>query len=219
MVKKTAIDIEELALLIEDSLSACAGSSVKCPTIHLRPDPLARENWFIELDDVDILMSQAIQPLQQRFNVKHPAGFTGVLHSSSVRFAEASRSNAGRVRDGMPTAVSHPVHGTEKPALGDTKKLFDECVRTASQARGAVQRWTEVNRSFRDAHKVTMQQMGKLRRLLQELPPTKWLDAGLPAPRTNAPGRCGFHALDATEIRQPAAGAESLPIACRTPLR
>jgi hypothetical protein len=171
MVEKKAIDIEELAALIEDSLSACMGGNVTCPTIHLKPDPFARENWHIELDDVDILVIQAIKPLQQRFNVKPPRSFSPGFRSLPVRFTAASNRKTERERDGMSVAASHRMRTTKKSNPdNDTKKLFDESRRAAQQAQDTVRRWSEANRSFWDTHKVTLRELGKLRMLVEQFP-------------------------------------------------
>jgi hypothetical protein len=70
--EKKWIEIAQLAALIEDSLSACAGWTVPSPTIYLRTNGVARDNWYIELNGLDHSMVQAIASLQNRFNVKIP---------------------------------------------------------------------------------------------------------------------------------------------------
>ncbi|MEH3086882.1 MAG: hypothetical protein PGN26_10190 [Xylophilus ampelinus] len=70
MGEKQLIEIERLAGLIEDSLSACAGWTVPCPAIQLGTLPNAQENWFVDLDGLDPMMVRAIESLQRRFGVK-----------------------------------------------------------------------------------------------------------------------------------------------------
>ncbi len=70
MGEKQLIEIERLAALIEDSLSACAGWTVPCPAIHLETLPHAKENWYVDLDGLDPMMVRAIESLQRRFGVK-----------------------------------------------------------------------------------------------------------------------------------------------------